>query len=139
LQHLWIYGGRTCPDLMLKQKQLRGLRRHAVPSGCKPFPTTLSRIEDMPRCRCCRAAPLSWSTVAANHSQQQDAFPCEGREAVWNYKIDVGGGDLLDLGEATVCTEGFVIKEHRLWVNLRQTWLAAMNMKDLIYICINRD
>jgi hypothetical protein len=31
------------------------------------------------------------------------------------------GGDLLDLGEATVCTEGFIIKEHRLRVNLRQT------------------
>jgi hypothetical protein len=40
------------------------------------------RVEDMPRCRRCRAAPLSWSTIAANHSQYQDAFPCEGREVV---------------------------------------------------------
>jgi hypothetical protein len=40
---------------------------------------------------------------------------------------------------ATVCTGGFVIKEHRLRVNLSQTWLAAMNMKDLICICINGD
>jgi hypothetical protein len=30
-------------------------------------------------------------------------------------------GDLLDLGEPTVCTGGFVIKEHRLRVNLSQT------------------
>jgi hypothetical protein len=40
------------------------------------------QIEDMPRCRRCRVAPLSWSTVVVNHAQQQDAFPCEGREAV---------------------------------------------------------
>jgi hypothetical protein len=40
------------------------------------------RIEDMPRCRRCRATPLFWSTVVTKHAQQQDAFPCEGREDV---------------------------------------------------------
>jgi hypothetical protein len=49
------------------------------------------------------------------------------------------GGDLLDLGEATVCTEGFLVKEYRLRVNFSQTWLAAMNRKNIICICINGD
>jgi hypothetical protein len=67
--------GRTCPDLMLKQKQLRGLRRPQFLVAAKQIknaatsflmnPEAPVRIEDMPRCRRCRAAPLTWSTVAA--------------------------------------------------------------------------
>jgi hypothetical protein len=49
------------------------------------------------------------------------------------------GRDLLDFGEATVCMGGFVVKEHRLRFNFSQTWLAAMNRKNLICICINGD
>jgi hypothetical protein len=52
------------------------------------------RTEDMPRCRRCRDDPLSWITVAANHAQQQDAFPCDGKKAMLSYKIGGGGGIL---------------------------------------------
>jgi hypothetical protein len=41
---------------------------------------TIKRIEEACSSRWLQTIPNS--NVAANHSQQQDAFPCEGREVV---------------------------------------------------------